>query len=195
MKIDSTTTIQALLLLLKKNTKAITVLGLALALFGTFPAPPLLGQAGPNAAVEQEEYDEEKIADALKEFLADDQKQLFTYKSKGRKDPFTPFISEEVVQEEIKKAEQKLTGMQRFEPGQLTVVGIVFSDKGPVAMVQDSTGKGYVIEKGTKIGRAGVVENIQANQVVIKQQLYYGKKTQQKRYKTVNMVLKKEGEK
>ena len=117
----------------------------------------------------------------------------FIYKIEGRSDPFVPFISDAIVETEIKIAEEELTGMRKFEPGQLTLVAIVAGEKSSFAMVQDAAGKGYVLRKGTKIGRTGEVVDIIPNKVIIQQQSYTA--TQRKRVKTVEMVLKKEGEK
>ncbi len=117
----------------------------------------------------------------------------FEYQREGRNDPFLPFISEEIIKAELEGADEVLTGMRRFEPGQLRLVAIVFIKNAPFAMVQDSVGKGYIIKKGTKIGRLGEVEDISPNKVTIKEAYYTMAK--EKRYKSVEMVLKKEGEK
>lgn len=117
----------------------------------------------------------------------------FKYQHEGRPDPFVPFITEAIVKAESKSAEKELTGMRRFEPGQLTLVAIAHSKDGPMAMVEDSVGKGYILRKGTKIGRAGEVADIMSNMVIIKELTYTI--TNQKKYKTIEMSLKKEGEK
>lgn len=116
--------------------------------------------------------------------------QSFVYHRKGRPDPFTPFIPEKLLAAPVDH--QKLTGMRRFEPGQLTLVSIVFTENGALAMVEDSTGKGYIIKKGTDIGRSGVVSEIIPNEVIIKQHMLTA--TGEKRIQTVKMVLRKEGE-
>ena len=117
----------------------------------------------------------------------------FTYRREGRTDPFEPFITEEVLEAEIKEAEEELTGMRKFEPGQLTLVAIIFRGAQSFAMVQDAAGKGYILKKGTLIGRSGEVVEIVANKVVIQEESYTA--TRQKRQRTIEMVLKKEGEK
>lgn len=114
----------------------------------------------------------------------------FVYVREGRIDPFVPFVSDKVVRIETQKEE--LTGMRRFEPGQLTVVAIIFVDGSPVAMVEDSMGLGYSIRPGDEIGRTGIVENILPNQVIVKSYSYT--LAGDKRYSTVKMLLKKEGE-
>ncbi|PIE64769.1 MAG: hypothetical protein CSA26_06935 [Desulfobacterales bacterium] len=99
--------------------------------------------------------------------------EVFVYQTEGRADPFMPFISEraattedpnEIIDEDI-----ALTGMQLFEPGQLTLVALLSSGANKYAMVQDFTGRGYVIVEGTKIGRRGVVSSIIDNKVIIEE--------------------------
>ncbi len=106
-----------------------------------------------------------------------------------------PFISEKVVQPVGTDLEdsEKLTGMRQFEPGQLSLVAIIFTESNPMAMVEDSSHKGYVIRRGTKIGKSGIVSDILPNQVIIKQLSYSMSK--ERKYKTVEMILRKEGEK
>jgi len=124
----------------------------------------------------------------------------FEYILEGRPDPFVPFITERatvpnapsVDMNEIIEKDMVLTGMQLFEPGQLTLVALLQSGSEALAMVQDFTGKGYVITTGTKIGRKGVVKEIAPNTVIIEEtaETRAGKKIITK----VVMTLKKEGE-
>jgi type IV pilus assembly protein PilP len=122
-------------------------------------------------------------------------KTYFTYQRENRPDPFATFIKKETPKAKIEgqeTPEEELSGMQLFEPGQLRLVSIVFSEDSAFAMVEDSVGKGYIIKKGTLIGRRGVVEDILPNVVVIKQwSLSFAG---QKKYKNIEMVLRKEGE-
>jgi hypothetical protein len=115
----------------------------------------------------------------------------FVYQREGRPDPFTPFIPEKLIQIDV--GDEELTGMRRYEPGQLTLVSIIMTEKEPVAMVQDSVGKGYIIRKGNRIGRSGIITDIVPNQVIIQQQMLTP--TGEKRSQTVEMFLRKEGEK
>ncbi len=121
----------------------------------------------------------------------------YEYVIEDRKDPFVPFITEkattsEVNMDEIVDSQAELTGMQIFEPGQLKLVALMKKEGKDFAMVEDFTGKGYIITIGTKIGKRGLVKNIVPNQVIIEEtaQTRAGKKIVSK---TV-MVLKKEGE-
>lgn len=162
---------------------------LCLAVFYMVMPQAAMAQAPAPPATDQEPTHEINL---LQNFLKENgSENSFVYKRENRPDPFFPFLTKELMQAEV-EAKEELAGMRKFEPGQLTLVAIVFSDDGPLAMVQDSAGKGYVLRKGTKIGRSGEVMDIAANLVVIKQLTY--SLTREKRYKTIEMVLK-EGEK
>ena len=122
---------------------------------------------------------------------------VFTYQMEGRPDPFVPFITEKaaasnVDMDEIVDANGPLTGMQLFEPGQLTLVAVMQSSSGDVAMVEDFTGKGYVLSEGIKIGRRGIIKDIVPNAVIIEETAVTraGKKI----ITETVMLLRKEGE-
>ncbi len=118
--------------------------------------------------------------------------QPFTYQQENRPDPFMPFIAASTLKAADNQKEAKpLSGMQLFEPGQLNLVGILFNGPVVLAMVQDSTGKGYIIKKDTKIGRHGIVTAIMPNEVVIKE--WFRKSNGKKIYRDNIMVLRKEG--
>ena len=166
-----------------------------LPLMGKASVPPAMA-AAPKKPVAAAPQKQEATADQKK--LAELLRTYFTYERENRPDPFTPFIQKQKPQLPNNQGappveEEVLTGMQLFEPGQLSLVSIVFTDDNQaIAMVQDSIGQGYMIRKGTKIGRTGVVEEILSNVVVIKQwSLSF---SGQKRYKDIEMVLRKEGD-
>jgi len=98
---------------------------------------------------------------------------VFSYQIKGRPDPFSPFISEKTAStlnmDEIVENEETLTGMQLFEPGQLKLVAIVFEENAELAMVEDSSGQGYALRPGMKIGKKGIITTIDPNQVIIEE--------------------------
>jgi type IV pilus assembly protein PilP len=97
----------------------------------------------------------------------------FEYRLEGRSDPFMPFISDKadgtLNPNDILENDEQLTGMQLFEPGQLTLVALVNTSDQKFAMVEDVSGKGYIINEGTKIGRRGVVRSISPNKVLIEE--------------------------
>lgn len=126
-----------------------------------------------------------------------DEESKFAYQLDGRPDPFVPFITEKaatakVDMNEIVDVDRPLTGMQLFEPGQLTLVALLVLGEQDTAMVEDFTGKGYVLTEGTKIGKRGVVKDIAPNKVIIEETAVTraGKKI----ITELVMTLKKEGE-
>jgi len=128
---------------------------------------------------------------ALETALATGQRPPFVY-NRERPDPFFPFLTQEIMKAEA-KAQAERTGTQKFEPSQLTLVAIVSGKRGYLAMVQDSSGVGYVLRKGTKIGEKGEVVQISQDKVIIEQSLknIAGEGTSRK----IEMILSKEGEK
>ena len=127
---------------------------------------------------------------ALEDFL----QRPFAYRRENRPDPFMPFLTEDTGPTQVQVEEDTpLTGMQLYEPGQLTLVAILFSGQEAIAMVEDSTGMGHIIKASDKIGRRGEVKEILPNSVVIEEtSLTTGGS---KRHTTNEMVLRKEGEK
>ncbi len=125
-------------------------------------------------------------AQAFEAALASGQPPPFVY-NRERPDPFFPFLTQEIM-----KAKAELTGTQKFEPAQLTLVAIVSGKRGLLAMVQDSSGIGYVLRKGTKVGETGEVIQIAPDKVIIEQvKNVTGERTSRK----IEMILSKEGEK
>jgi type IV pilus assembly protein PilP len=96
----------------------------------------------------------------------------YAYQLEGRTDPFVPFISDKVATRKINaddiiEEDIELTGMRQFEPGQLTLVAVLHSGNHNIAMVEDVTGRGYILNTGMPIGRRGIVTSIDAEQVTV----------------------------
>lgn len=121
----------------------------------------------------------------------------YEYQVDERPDPFSPFVTgpaqtNPVTPDEIIEENEVLTGMQLFEPGQLTLVALMLTGGNAVAMVQDFTGRGYMVEEGMKIGRRGVITRITEDKVLIEEtsRTRSGKVLKNE----IAMVLKREGE-
>jgi Tfp pilus assembly protein PilP len=141
-----------------------------------------------KAAEEQKKL---KSTEKMAAILFQEGNDSFVYKRESRTDPFVPFVRERVVA--TRTPVEELTGMRKFEPGQLAVVAIVMSAADQFAMVQDSNNQGYIIRAGILVGRTGVVEAVVPNKVIVKNYTY--NLAGDKIYKTVEMVLNQEGEK
>ena len=103
----------------------------------------------------------------------DGQPQAPSYNPAGRRDPFRPFTLD--IRPE---ARTQLTPLQRYELGQLAVVGTVWELSPPRAMLEDSVGMGFIVTVGTPIGRnGGVVTAIEPQRVVVEERVldFYGK--------------------
>jgi Tfp pilus assembly protein PilP len=95
------------------------------------------------------------------------------YSPAGRRDPFRPFTLD--IRREV---HAQLTPLQRYELGQLTVVGTVWELSPPRGMVEDSVGMGYIVTLGTPIGRnGGVVTAIEPERIIVEERVldFYGK--------------------
>ena len=94
----------------------------------------------------------------------------------GRRDPFRPMTLRTKTNDQPR---ENLSPLERFELGQLKVVGIVWDLKEPRAMIEDTAGLGYIVKVGTPIGNnEGKVKAIHRNEVVV-EELYadfYGAK-------------------
>lgn len=140
---------------------------------------------------------EEAVPEETEPVAIEKSTSTFEYQMEDRADPFAPFVSgtakkNPVQPDEIIENNEVLTGMQLFEPGQLTLVALMLTGGNKLAMVQDFTGRGYVVEEGVKIGRRGVITQITEDRVIIEEtaQTRSGKTLKNE----IAMVLKREGE-
>lgn len=129
----------------------------------------------------------------LKKTLEEILQTPFVYRRENRSDPFMPFITDQTGPKQFAPEEDApLTGMQLFEPSQLTLVTILFSGQQAIAMLEDSTGMGHIIKVKDKIGRRGEIKAIVPNAVIIEEWSLTTSGT--KRFTTNEMVLRKEGD-
>jgi type IV pilus assembly protein PilP len=105
----------------------------------------------------------------------------YRYDPAGKRDPFlSPFYH----QPEQTEPEEAKTPLQRFDLGQLKLVGIILEEKEPKALIEDSGGLGYIVTKGTPIGsKGGVIKAIEPKRVVVEEYEtdFYGKRQAQER--------------
>ncbi len=110
---------------------------------------------------------EEKIA--AKEPPKVTSEKKYSYRAKGKRDPFKPFIHIGRAGEE-KRKDTRLTPLQELELSQLTLTGIVWGAGENMAVVEDSVGRGYMLRRGTCIGmHSGRVMRILKDSVIIRE--------------------------
>jgi type IV pilus assembly protein PilP len=85
----------------------------------------------------------------------------------SKRDPFRPFT---LNTRPSQRRRENLSPLERFELGQLKLVGVIWDTKQPNAIVEDSAGLGYVVKIGTPIGsNEGKVKTIQPSKVVVEE--------------------------
>ncbi|MCX8011616.1 MAG: pilus assembly protein PilP [Desulfobacterota bacterium] len=90
----------------------------------------------------------------------------FVYDPTGKPDPFKPFIVEAKRSKEM--MEKFLQPLQRYELSQLKLVGIIWNIDIPRPLVEDAAGKGYIITRGTFIGKnGGKVADILPGEIIV----------------------------
>jgi type IV pilus assembly protein PilP len=86
----------------------------------------------------------------------------------ARRDPFRPITLN--FPPTVRRREN-LSPLERFEIGQLKLVGIIWDVKHPTALVEDTSGLGYVVRPGTPIGaNDGKVRAIQQDSLLIEEE-------------------------
>jgi len=97
----------------------------------------------------------------------------YTYNPKGKVNPFKPLVVEK-PEAPVKAAKSvevippDATPLERIDLDKLKLVAVVWNIPEPKAMVEDSGGKGYILTKGTPIGKQrGQVSRIFAAGVVV----------------------------
>ena len=97
------------------------------------------------------------------------------YSRKGRLDPFAPFVhgpqpgSAEKIQKRLQRREPR-TPLERISLGQLRLTAVMDTPEQRLAMVEEASGKGYVVKKGTYIGdQGGRITKVLADAIVIEE--------------------------
>lgn len=129
---------------------------------GTAPAPP------PKASTKMETKKVEAVQPIEKKEPEKKGEPEYQYNPAGKPDPFKPFIELTPVREKVRTT--PLTPLQKFDLSQLKLVAIVSTPEGNIALVEDSTGKGYFVKKGTEIGKnEGKVTKILKDRIVVEE--------------------------
>jgi type IV pilus assembly protein PilP len=125
-------------------------------------APPVVDKSATTAATDQKTSGATRI-----------------YNPENRLNPFTPLFKSEkqqMVAEKTgttSKTKKRIpqTPLEKISLDQLKLVAIVRAPSGNRALVQDSSGKGYIVKKGTYIGlNSGIVTKINAESVIVEEE-------------------------
>ncbi|MFO7707027.1 MAG: pilus assembly protein PilP [Desulfobacterales bacterium] len=149
------------------------------------------------AAVSNAGLPAEDVA-AVKTTAASDHSQVATllniqvpepYNPKGKVDPFEPLLKDEsaaaVARVRVKADPNRpKTPLEKLDLGQLKLVAIIAAPTGNRALVEEASGKGYIIKAGTFIGvNSGKVVDIKDGKVLVEEEFedVYGKAITQKK--------------
>jgi Tfp pilus assembly protein PilP len=114
------------------------------------------------------------LAAGLKKLLSVETE--YAYEPEGKTDPFAPvFDSGEPEDLEGNKDKQEerekripQSPIEMVDLTQLKLTGVILAPSGNRALVQDATGKGYVVQKGTYIGnREGQVTEVLSDRLIV----------------------------
>ena len=108
--------------------------------------------------------------------------ETYRYPMTGKRDPFSPPFP--ATTQESETTEEPRTPLQRFDLGQLKLVGVIWEMDEPRALVEDSGGLGYIVTRGTLIGsRGGIVKKIEPKRVVVEEYEtdFFGKRQAQEK--------------
>ena len=98
------------------------------------------------------------------------------YNPKGKIDPFIPLFQEKPAETQVgtkkRKKRTRLTPLEKIALNQLKLTAIILRPAGNKAMVEEATGRGYVVIKGTPIGRSwGKVTEILKDRIIIEEEV------------------------
>ena len=101
----------------------------------------------------------------------------YQYDPSGKRDPF--FSPLHRVTEAPTIPDEVRTPLQRLDLGQFKLVGVILDASEPKALVEDNSGLGYIVTRGTLIGsKGGVIRAIEPRRVVVEESEvdFYGKR-------------------
>ncbi len=124
------------------------------------------------------------------------------YSGEGKVDPFDPLIKDapppekrvDVVEKEVPR--RILTPLEKLDFSQMKLVAVMGREFGNVAMVQESSGKGYLVDIGTYIGKnSGQVVAIEKDKLLIQEQVkdYKGNTVERFQEMKLNKLVEDKG--
>ncbi len=95
----------------------------------------------------------------------------YSYNPTGKPDPFKPFI-EITTTGGVEERLTPLPPLQRYGIEEFSLVGVAWSNRKRIAMVENSAGKTYFLYKGARIGvNKGRVVKILSDRVIVEESL------------------------
>lgn len=93
----------------------------------------------------------------------------YTYNAVNRRDPFKTYFDELSQNEQADQS--NLTELQKIDLDKLHLVAVVVGTATPMAMVEDTAGRGHTVKIGTLVGkRLGQVKHIRRGEIVVQEE-------------------------
>ncbi len=101
----------------------------------------------------------------------------YSYDATGIPDPFIPLIADtapvKTAVPRQRDQSEPLTPLQKYDLGELSLVAIISAEKKSRALLEDSSGFGFIVTEGTAVGKNdGIIKKITNNLVIIEEQIY-----------------------
>jgi len=112
----------------------------------------------------------------------------YRYDPSGKRDPF--FSPLHRVTETSPVPDEARTPLQRLDIGQFKLVGVILDSTEPKALIEDNSGLGYIVTRGTLIGsKGGIIRAIESRRVLVEEYEvdFYGKR--QVRERELNLTV------
>ncbi len=154
----------------------------------------------PAGVVTEELLKREQVVAGSLSVKFDTLEAVASYNSKGKLNPFLPLIQEKnetgstspVVDEKPKRI---LTPLEKLDLGQIKLVAVILMKNRQLAMVEETTGKGYEVRIGTYMGKnRGQVSKINQSSIVVKEYLKDYKGKLQVHFQEIKLHKKESGE-
>jgi type IV pilus assembly protein PilP len=92
----------------------------------------------------------------------------YLYSPVGKRDPFRSSIEDKLASAEEGTDRGNCGPLCKWELEQLRLVAVISGVSNPLAMVEDPNGRGYIVRRGTFVGkRNGKVSQIRSGEVVV----------------------------
>jgi type IV pilus assembly protein PilP len=143
----------------------------------SMPVPAALPPKSPPDATRADAITKQTVDETLKVSAGEMAVVSVSYNPVGKIDPFVPLLRDEPAKpqqaEKIKKEKREpMTPLERVDLSQLKLTAIIRTPSGLKAMVEESTGKGYIVGMGTYMGiHSGKVVNILKDRVVVEEEI------------------------
>lgn len=130
----------------------------------------------PSGAVPSQETEIDLTDTAFQGLIQLEEAKIY-YSGEGKIDPFDPLIKETPPPEKTVEVEEEvpkriLTPLEKLDFSQMKLVAVIGREGGNIAMVQETGGKGYLVDIGTYIGKnSGQVIKIEKDKVIVQEQV------------------------